>query len=171
MLELVLGGARSGKRRYARQCAEVLSDRPWLLVTATAQDPERPQCSDGQQGGAHWQVLEVPVDLVDALAPLDQPETVVVVDCLTRWLDTLLRTEPAAVAARCDALCALVENWQGRLFLISRELGAGGVALDARDRALVERNGELQQALARCAGRVTLMVAGLPLQLKDIWQD
>lgn len=173
MLELVLGGARSGKSRYAQRCAEALSAQPFLVATALADDEEMAQriALHRQQRGDHWQVVEASLDLVSALRPLDQPEAVVVVDCLTLWLSNLLHASPLQVDANCEALCELVAGWRGRLFLISNEVGSGIVPLGALSREFVDRSGWLHQALAQRAARVTLVVAGLPLRLKDDFND
>ena len=89
---LIMGGARSGKVG-AQTLAEQLTDNPYYLATATAEDAEmaaRIACHQAEHG--HWQLCEEPLALAARLQQIiaSAPDAVVVVDCLTLWLSNCL---------------------------------------------------------------------------------
>ena len=183
--ELILGGQKSGKSHRAELLA-----RSWLgqspahkaVLIATAQpwDEEmRERIARHQQDRAErvpgMQTVEEPLQLADALASHSQPQTIVVVDCLTLWLTNLLMPadkfkEKEAVAhdpsAQAAMLLRAIENAAGPLVLVGNEIGLGVIPLGRETRAFVDALGRLNQDVAQACQRVTLMAAGLPLALK-----
>ena len=90
------------------------------------------------------------------------------VDCLTLWLTNLLMLDDAArLAGERDALLECLDGLPGRILLVSNETGLGVVPLGELTRRYVDEAGWLHQAVAERAQRVTFMVAGLPMTLKD----
>src|SRR5258708_8123970 len=90
-LTLVLGGARSGKSRYAESLIAALP-QPWIYVaTAEAGDAEMAEriAVHRLRRGKDWQTVEAPHDLSAALAAISG-EAPMVVDCLTLWLSNRL---------------------------------------------------------------------------------
>lgn len=178
-LHLVLGGARSGKSRFAEtlaQEAERQRQQIVLVATALAGDAEMAERIAKHQAArpAHWRVCEVAAERTNALATLlrevTQPGSFVVVDCLTLWLSQLMCPPPglpvADVEAETAALLQALKAAQAPVVLVSNEIGQGVVPMDALTRAVVDALGRLHQDAAALASRVTLMVAGLPLAVK-----
>jgi adenosylcobinamide kinase/adenosylcobinamide-phosphate guanylyltransferase len=165
-LTLVLGGARSGKSRYAESLVAT-TPPPWVYV-ATAQplDAEMAEriAHHRKRRGDGWRTIEVPHDLQDAIdvAPVG---AAVLVDCLTLWLTNrmLAEADMEAEAARLEA--ALVRR-NGVTVLVSNEVGSGIVPDNALARRFADLQGRLNQRLAARADRVVLVVAGLPLIVK-----
>ena len=164
-LALVLGGARSGKSRFA----EGLLARhapPWLYVaTAEAGDAEMVTriAAHKARRGTDWMTLEAPRDLAGALAePGDRP---VLVDCLTLWLSNLMLAD-AAVEAEIARLEQALEQARAPVVLVATEVGSGIVPDNALARRFRDLQGQLNQRLAARADRVVLVVAGLPLFVK-----
>ncbi len=85
---LVLGGARSGKSRYAEALVRAAADTAVYLATATALDDEMADRIDRHQAerGPQWSTVEEPLDLVPRLPGQARPGRPVLVDCLTLWL-------------------------------------------------------------------------------------
>lgn len=186
--ELILGGQKSGKSRRAEALAQTwlaagADHRAVLIATAQAGDDElRQRIARHQQDRAERVpaivTVEEPLHLAQALVRHSRPHTLVVVDCLTLWLtnwmmpvapqkfirsEPLAHTEHAPVAALLEAIATA----SGPLVLVGNEIGLGVIPLGAEVRAFVDALGTLnQQVAARCT-RVTLLVAGLPLTLKD----
>lgn len=160
----MLGGARSGKSRYAEDLITRLPP-PWIFVaTAQAFDDEMRARIAEHRGrrAAEWRTVEAPLALAAAL--LDAGNAPVLVDCLTLWLTNLMLADadlPAAEAALDAAL-----NRAAPTVLVSNEVGLGIVPNNALARRFRDQAGQLHQRLAARAGRVTLMVAGLPLFVK-----
>lgn len=163
-LALVLGGARSGKSRFA----EGLLARhapPWLYVaTAEAGDAEMVTriAAHKARRGTDWMTREAPRDLAGALAEPDRP---VLVDCLTLWLSNLMLAD-AAVEAEIARLEQALEQARAPVVLVANEVGSGIVPDNALARRFRDLQGQLNQRLAARADRVVLVVAGLPLFVK-----
>ncbi|MEA1647500.1 bifunctional adenosylcobinamide kinase/adenosylcobinamide-phosphate guanylyltransferase [Nitrospirillum sp. BR 11164] len=162
---LVLGGARSGKSRFAEGLVTALPG-PWTYIaTAQAWDDEMRDRIGRHQADRvpGWTTVEAPLDLADALAAGgDGP---VLVDCLTLWLTNVMladRDVAAAVAGLEAALAARV----GATVLVGNEVGMGIVPENALARAFRDHAGRLHQRLAATASQVFLTVAGLPLKVK-----
>src|SRR5579863_7206675 len=89
-LTLVLGGARSGKSRYAEGLIAILPP-PWTFVaTAEPGDEEMRTriAAHRARRAASWKTVEAPHQLAEAVARA-QPMPVLV-DCLTLWLSNLM---------------------------------------------------------------------------------
>ena len=99
MLQLILGGARSGKSRLAEQTAKESGLSVVYIATAQALDEEMQQRIQHhqQQRPSHWQLCEEPIFLADQLLQLDQENQLILVDCLTLWLTNLLLAEDTAL--------------------------------------------------------------------------
>lgn len=163
---LVLGGARSGKSRYAEGLVTALP-KPWVYVaTAEAHDDEMAAriAEHRARREARWQTIEAPNELAEALAAAPAGAAVLV-DCLTLWLSNLMlgRFKLDAMTARLEEVLAARE---GATVLVANEVGLSIVPDNVLARAFRDAQGELNQRVASCADRVVLMVAGLPLTLK-----
>ena len=163
-LTLVIGGARSGKSRYAEGLIAGQLP-PWTYVaTAEAGDHEMIARirAHRKRRGAHWRTIEAPRDLVAALGA--NPGGPVLVDCLTLWLSNLMLAD-----ADIEAETARLEQALGRAaptVLVSNEVGSGIVPDNALARRFRDAQGRLNQRMATRADRVVFMVAGLPLVVK-----
>ncbi len=169
MIELILGGARSGKSRLA----ERLAGESGLPVTYIATS----QPLDGEMSAriaqhrarrpAGWALVEEPLALAAVLREHASPERCLLVDCLTLWLTNLLMLDDATrLDAERDALLDCLAALPGRVLLVSNETGLGVVPLGELSRRYVDEAGWLHQALAERCGRVVFTVAGLPMTLK-----
>jgi adenosylcobinamide kinase/adenosylcobinamide-phosphate guanylyltransferase len=167
-LTLVLGGARSGKSRYAERLIQESGLHPVYLATAEALDDEMAAriAEHRARRGARWRTVEEPLDLAGALLRESGPERAVLVDCLTLWLTNLMVAK-RPVPAEMAHLVELLPTLPGRLILVSNEVGLGVVPTDAMARAFIDHAGWLHQSIAERADVVVFMAAGLPLHLKS----
>jgi adenosylcobinamide kinase/adenosylcobinamide-phosphate guanylyltransferase len=165
-LTLVLGGARSGKSRYAESLVAACPS-PWIYV-ATAEpldDEMRERIAEHRaRRGADWRSIEAPRDLAGALAE-NSGGGAVLVDCLTLWLSNLMLAD-ADIAAESDRLDTVLSGIARPVVLVSNEVGFGIVPDNALARRFRDAQGRLNQRIAARADRVVLMVAGLPLVVK-----
>jgi adenosylcobinamide kinase/adenosylcobinamide-phosphate guanylyltransferase len=164
-LTLILGGARSGKSRYAESLITALP-APWTYVaTAEARDSEMAEriAAHRARRGAGWTTIEAPHDLARALAA--HGKAPVLVDCLTLWLSNVLLAD-----ADVDTEIAQLEGALARVaaptVLVANEVGFGIVPDNALGRRFRDLQGLLNQRIAARADRVILVVAGLPLTIK-----
>lgn len=177
MRQLVLGGVRSGKSRYAEQLAKNFDLPVTYIATARAGDAEMLARIQQHQAyrPADWVTLELfGADLPKQLAKLMQQPRVILLDCLTLWLTQLLCEAPLSatllqqVDSVLDELVAVVAaGGKAKLIMVGNETGLGIMPIDALSRAFGDRAGLLHQRLAAHCQQVVLTVAGLPLFVKS----
>nr|WP_321359132.1 bifunctional adenosylcobinamide kinase/adenosylcobinamide-phosphate guanylyltransferase [uncultured Hyphomonas sp.] len=166
-INLVLGGARSGKSARAQRLAETYQERRVYIATAEPLDAEmrdriaRHQADRGQG----WQTVEAPVDLVGAMEALSGEDEVILVDCLTLWLSNLMHRE-LDVEAETARLCACLQRLDQDVILVSNEVGLGLVPETPLGRRFRDAQGRLNQRMAEVSDVVEFVAAGLPLRLK-----
>lgn len=167
MTTLVLGGARSGKSRYAQTLAE--SERPQRVFVATAEalDEEmRDRISRHiADRGPSWETIEEPLAIGDCVRRTADDDRVILIDCLTLWLSNLMHAN-IDVASSIDGFCAELEAVTTPLVLVSNEVGMGIVPDTPLGRRFRDAQGRLNQAVAAASDKVVFVAAGLPLTLK-----
>ena len=166
---LILGGARSGKSRYAQRLARRLSEQPVYVATSRRWDDDHAAriARHQQDRGPEWQTIEAEKHL----ASLDLQGRIIVVDCVTLWLTNFFadtRGDPeAALRFTIEQFDRSVDPHRGNTWLfVSNELGQGVHASTQAGRQFVDAQGWLNQHIAARADHVVLMVAGLPLDVK-----
>jgi adenosylcobinamide kinase / adenosylcobinamide-phosphate guanylyltransferase len=166
---LILGGARSGKSRFALAAATAPGA---FVATAGAGDADMAERIERhrRERPPAWRTVEEPVKLLNVLSALaaDGVRTVIV-DCITLWVGNLQLQgeEDDPIRAEIDALARLVASRAFELLLVSNEVGLGvhpETSVGLRFRELL---GYANQRLAAACDRVILMVAGLPIVIKD----
>ncbi|MED5607313.1 bifunctional adenosylcobinamide kinase/adenosylcobinamide-phosphate guanylyltransferase [Pseudomonas sp. JH-2] len=169
MLELILGGARSGKSRLAERLAQGSGLPVTYFATAQSGDGEMAARirHHRERRPAEWGLVEEPLHLARVLAEHAAPDRCLLVDCLTLWLTNLLLADDGAhLQPQIDELLATLLGLPGRIILVSNETGLGVVPLGELTRRYVDEAGWLHQALAEVSERVLFTVAGLPMTLK-----
>lgn len=166
-IHLILGGARSGKSRHAQALAEATGGACIYVATAEAHDAEMAEriAQHRADRGPGWQTLDVPLDLPAAIADHARADRVLLVDCLTLWTSNLMHAA-RDVAAETAVLVDALGTAAGPVVLVSNEVGLGIVPDNPLARRFRDEAGRVNQAVATVAGRVTFMVAGLPMAVK-----
>lgn len=132
MLQLILGGARSGKSRHAEQTAKSFACPVIYIATAEARDAEmRERIRHHQsQRPVEWNLVEAPLDLVDQLLAHDHDNQVILIDCLTLWLSNLLIIEDVHFQSQqCDRLVQILPTLKSDVIMVSNETGLGVVPM------------------------------------------
>jgi adenosylcobinamide kinase / adenosylcobinamide-phosphate guanylyltransferase len=166
---LILGGARSGKSRYAEQLVESY-DRGLYLATAQAVSDDREMAErialHKKRRGDFWQTIEEPLDIANIITGEANAERPILVDCLTLWLSNLMFGE-RDLDAETVALTEALAQTKGPVVLVSNEVGLGIVPDNALARRFRDCAGRLNQVVAGSADRVVFMAAGLTMIMKD----
>jgi adenosylcobinamide kinase/adenosylcobinamide-phosphate guanylyltransferase len=166
-LVLVLGGARSGKSRFALERAEALGSPRVFVATAEARDPEMVEriARHRAERASEWRTIEEPMRLGDVLRR--STSGVVVVDCLTLWLSNVMEAAPGSgVVAAIDALIAALGDRRAAIVAVSNEVGLGIVPQNAVAREFRDHAGTVNRKIAEVATELYLLVAGQPLRIK-----
>jgi adenosylcobinamide kinase/adenosylcobinamide-phosphate guanylyltransferase len=182
--ELIIGGQRSGKSRRAESLAAAWlaqSAQHHAVMIATGQpwdDEMKERIARHQQDRAvrvpAMTTIEEPLDLRAAITRCSAADTLIVIDCLTLWLTNWLMPPDDLPLERkphgdvpLQALLQAIQQAPGPIVLVSNEIGLGVIPMGREVRAFVDVQGRLNQEMAKVCARVTLMVAGLPVMLKD----
>ena len=166
----ILGGARSGKSRFA---VAGLSARMRVTYVATAQPGDEDMAAriarHQAERSPQWTTVEAPYDLVPAVARALTSAETVVVDCLTVWVANLMLRGDAdeAIRKEADALAEVARAPRVELRLVSNEAGLGVHPSTADGLRFRDLLGLVNQRVAAAASRVVLLIAGLPHMLKD----
>ena len=158
---LVLGGARSGKSRFAEGLCK--SPRTYI-ATAQAFDGEMTHriAKHRADRGVKWNTIEAPIDVVSALKTAKGD---VLLDCLTLWLTNLAMNEKE-VEDEISVLVAALEITSNKIVIVSNELGLGLVPEHGLSRRFRDQHGSMNQRIAASVQCVVFMVAGIPQVIK-----
>lgn len=182
--ELIIGGARSGKSALAEQRARQSGLQVNYVATGQAGDAEMTGriAHHRQRRPTEWGLIEEPLALAQVLTEAAASDRCLLVDCLTLWLTNLLFADPACAALEAGekvdsadfqllqrettALIQLLPTLPGRILFVTNEVGWGIVPMGALTRFWMDEAGRLNQLVAANCQRVTLVVAGCPLEIK-----
>jgi adenosylcobinamide kinase / adenosylcobinamide-phosphate guanylyltransferase len=162
---LVLGGARSGKSRFAEGLARGITGPKTYIATAEPFDEEMRQriARHRQQRAADgWTTIEAPLD---PAAAIRGAEGFILLDCVTVWLGNLMHHE-RDIPASVDALLSALAEKQSEVVLVSNEVGLSIVPENAMARRFRDEQGIANQKLSAAVDAVFFVAAGLPLKLK-----
>ena len=172
---LVLGGARSGKSRYAEELLRRRPDVDYVACGLPADGSDREWDArvalHRERRPASWRTLET----VDLPTVLRTPGPPVLLDCLATWLARAMddcgiwADAPDADALLAAAVDSVVEGWLGAVrpvVAVSNEVGSGVVPATTSGRRYRDELGILNARIAAASDRVWLMTAGLPQRLR-----
>jgi len=174
---LVTGGSRSGKSSWAQKTAESMSPRRAFVATCPVVDNEmreRIRKHQKARDERNWHTIEEPLDIAGAIDS-SHGFPVILVDCLTLWINNLMyrnEKENAAitetdVAIECRRILNAATRHPGSVLFVTNEVGMGIVPENAQARLFRDLAGRCNQVIAEACDRVLLMVAGLPLEIKN----
>lgn len=164
---LILGGARSGKSRYAERLVQ--SNEPEWIYLATSEphdDEMRDRISTHRQRrGTGWRTIEEPIRIAPIIADPQIGANAILVDCLTLWTSNLMFAE-RDIPDACAELAQALRSRSAATVLVSNEVGLGIVPDNALARRFRDEAGVVNQRMAELADRVIFMVSGLPMTVK-----
>lgn len=164
----ITGGARSGKSRYAQELALQLSPDPVYVATARSWDDDFRERIRRHQSerDERWASLEEE----KYISRLGLAGKVAVIDCVTLWLTNFFVDTGNDIEASLKAGKAEIDALSGidaTLIIISNEIGMGSHAETEVGRKFTDLQGWMNQYIAQKAGKVILMVSGIPMTIKD----
>ena len=169
MIELVLGGNKSGKSDFGLELLRGCPGPLTLVATGKSRDLAfRDQIMAHRRGrDADIAVREADEDLAGVLRVLSSSGGGILVDSLDFWMFALAGFSEGRRRGMQRELLAELADWSGgRLILVSTEMGLGPLAFDGFVRAFARDLGQLNREIARVSSSVYLVVAGLAQKLK-----
>jgi adenosylcobinamide kinase/adenosylcobinamide-phosphate guanylyltransferase len=181
---LVLGGARSGKSRFAQNLASDIGQRVLYVAPLVPRDEEMRQRVERHRKSrpSDWRTVEAPTGVAKALREHIADAEVVLLDCLTLLVANLMSPSPDTteienidyeaaqreMSTELEALLGCIEGSSTSLIIVSNEVGAGLVPPYPSGRAFRDLLGEANQFIAERVDKVYMMIAGIPLELKTL---
>jgi adenosylcobinamide kinase / adenosylcobinamide-phosphate guanylyltransferase len=173
MLTFILGGARSGKSRFAQQLCSRQSNVTYV-ATALVNDDEMGARIDRHRADrpAEWQTIEEPLCLARAVEHAASDSGFILLDCVTLWLSNFCWNHKNKAESEIQRLASaeidttLAVGQHRNLILVSNEVGCGIVPENPVARSFRDIQGFINQRVAAAADEVFLTVAGIPLRIK-----
>jgi len=170
---LVMGGCRSGKSRHALEMAEKIAKKGRIFVaTCVPNDDEMNQrvARHQKDRGDSWTTVEVPVLVPEAIIENSQKSDVILVDCLTLWINNILieTNDQVKIDEHIQKLAQSLKDAECPVILVSNEVGTGIVPENKLARLFRDTAGFVNQHIAKCSDKVIWMVAGIPVRIKGI---
>ncbi|MDO9333389.1 MAG: bifunctional adenosylcobinamide kinase/adenosylcobinamide-phosphate guanylyltransferase [Dehalococcoidales bacterium] len=178
---LLLGGARSGKSRFAQEYARRNGENVLFVATATAGDEDMRRRIEKHKKDrpANWRTLEVVTNIGIQIEANARDAQLIVIDCITMLVnnifsrydnklfnaidDSVLEKE---VVAEIEQLQMCMKKVRASFLIVSNEVGLGLVPDNRMGRLYRDFLGRANQMLAQESDEVYLLVAGIPLQVK-----
>ncbi|MFN8534010.1 MAG: bifunctional adenosylcobinamide kinase/adenosylcobinamide-phosphate guanylyltransferase [Dehalococcoidia bacterium] len=161
-LTLVLGGVRSGKSAFAEG---LVAGEALYLGTLVGDDEETSEriVSHQARRPMHWPTVVAVDRLAERAAEAGQ--TTVLLDGFGLVVAAALNAPEPALRVAAEVSGILDDSRRRDWIVVSEEVGLSLVATTPLGRRFQDLLGEANQALARAAARVVLVVAGRPLDL------
>ncbi len=192
-LVLILGGARSGKSTFAERLAARSGRSVAFIATATPgdEDMRRRIARHRATRPQGWYTLEEPLRLAAAVRQAAEHADVLLLDCMALWLANWFGQQGDIDFEQASGASAISDAYTGgvlqdieelldtvaalsphkTLIVVSNEVGLGIVPAYALGRIYRDILGWVNQRLARVADRVYLMVAGLGVDIKRLYEE
>lgn len=179
---LLLGGARSGKSHFAQQYAQNTAQKVLFVATATAGDEDMRRRIEKHKSERpeNWNTLEATSQIGKEIESTIEDEDLVIIDCITLLVnnifcryneeqfekieDSILEKD---VLSEITGLITCLKKFEVSFIIVSNEVGLGIVPDNRMGRLYRDILGRANQMLAGTADEVYLMVAGIPLRIKD----
>jgi adenosylcobinamide kinase/adenosylcobinamide-phosphate guanylyltransferase len=167
LLTFIIGGAKSGKSRFALKKASACSGQKVYIATAQALDDEMKARIEKhkKERTPDWITFEEPLNLSALLKDTRGKYDVILIDCLTLWLSNLMLNNKD-VEKEIKYFCSSLVPPHSSLFIVSNEVGMGIVPDNELSRRFRDLAGMLNQKIAGIADEVYLVTAGIPVRIK-----
>jgi adenosylcobinamide kinase/adenosylcobinamide-phosphate guanylyltransferase len=172
-ITLITGGMRSGKSRHALALTDKIHGPKIFVATARAFDAAmslRIKKHQEERGG-EYVTIEEPVRLAETLHSAPPGCAVVLIDCLTLWVNNLLyyyQDAPDEIRRQFNAFLGVLAAPPTQTVIVTNEVGLGVTPDNPLTRTFIDELGFINQKVAQLSDEVILMVAGLPQSIKRV---
>lgn len=168
-ITFVLGGARSGKSRFAIKLAGRAKSAAFI-ATGQGLDAEMEEriAFHRRQRPKGWRTFEEPKDLSALIAKIGNKFDRIVIDCLTLWASNMLmgHAKEKKIGIEMSGIMKRLKKAKAESIVISNEIGLGIVPENKLARDFRDIAGRINQIAAEKADEVYFMVSGLPWRIK-----
>lgn len=166
----ILGGARSGKSRFAIKLAGERARRIAFIATCAPGDSEMKMRINLHKKirPAHWQTFEEPHDIPLLLKKIGSKFEAIIIDCLTLLISNFLLEglKEVAIEDRINSILNSVRKINAKVIIVSNEVGLGIVPENKLARDFRDIAGRINQIVADKADEVFFLLSGIPWRVK-----
>lgn len=170
---LITGGIRSGKSRYALSLARKTNGQKIFIATAESFDESMSLRikKHQQERGEGFTTIEEPIYLAKTMSAVHQEGDVIIIDCLTLWVNNLLyyfKEDAGKIRQQFDLFLDVLANPSRQIIIVTNEVGLGVTPENELTRTFIDQLGFINQKAAWFSNEVIMMVAGLPQFIKGV---
>lgn len=170
MIHLITGASASGKSAYAESQAAGTDKVKYYVATmhrdGSAELCERIHKHRRQRDGYGFLTLERETDIGGIAIEKD---SVVLVECLSNLLANEIYRNNRTPLEAMEVIVLDVKKLSAkceRLIIVTNEVFSDGVEYDQQTAHYIEALAAINCRIAKCAGRVTEVVYGIPIEIK-----
>ena len=167
----IVGGARSGKSRYAQDLAKGISKKVAFIATCEPLDPEmkRRVALHKKSRPRYWKIIEEPKNVKSSLAKLKNKVDVVIIDCLGLLVSNFLsdNVKERTIEKEINAIANALSKSRLTSIVVSNEVGSGIVPDNPLARDFRDILGLTNQMMAKKADECITMQSGIPVKIKE----
>jgi len=166
----VLGGARSGKSRYAAELAETFKGKVTFIATADPYDAEMKDRIARHQAARpkEWNLVEENKNVDLVLSKIYGVNEIVLIDCLGLLVSNLIGAgrSDKEIEEKIGKIVGIILKKDFNTILVSNDVGGGIVPANPLARRFRDVIGLANQRCAESADKVIVMHAGIPVVIK-----
>ncbi|MBD2393906.1 bifunctional adenosylcobinamide kinase/adenosylcobinamide-phosphate guanylyltransferase [Cyanobacterium aponinum AL20118] len=170
-ITLVTGAANSGKSEWAEYLASQCQKPVIYIATGLKNDHDIEWQKKIEQHQIrrpkNWQTLEIPYNLVDAIA-LNFSDNCILVDSLGTWVANYLDKNNDDWQKEINHLLETCREYKGEIIFVGEETGWGVVPAYELGRLFRSRLGNLIRLVGGIANSVYLMVGGYAVDVAKL---
>ena len=168
MIKFIVGGANSGKTKFAISFAKRYPPKRIYIATGVPVDREMEEKIETRkkERGKDFETWEEPYEVSSLLGNISEDIKVIVFDCLTTWSANLLLKNKDVILYAKEFLEKLKNFGEVTFYIISNEVGMGIVPEYELSRKYREILGKINILFASQADEVYFMIAGIPWRIK-----
>ncbi len=161
----ILGGANSGKTKFALERANLFSGKKFYLATGVPTDSEMEEKirKHKKERQADWVTIEEPIYVVDVIKKKELG--VLLIDSLGTWITNLI-VENIDTKTQIESFLEAISSLSYPTIIVSEEVGLGVVPKDPLTRDFVNILGDLNRKVAKISDEVYFLISGVPMRLK-----
>ncbi|UCD15200.1 MAG: bifunctional adenosylcobinamide kinase/adenosylcobinamide-phosphate guanylyltransferase [Candidatus Omnitrophota bacterium] len=169
-LKFIIGGARSGKSRFASETAKKAAGKVAFVATSQALDKEMEERIQLHKKirPPTWQTFEEFKDIAPLIKRIGNQFDTIIIDCLTLYVSNLLLegAEDNTIEKGVSSLIEEIKQIKSDVFIVSNEVGLGVVPDNRLARRFRDLAGRINQLVATRSDEVTFIACGIPMALK-----
>ena len=167
----IIGGSNSGKSRFAEQTALDLERKfggdLYYIATGLAYDSEMKKkiSKHKSERSPKFKTIDSP-DLSTDVLKNCAPNNIILLDCISMSLSNILTLKEFS-HRQIEDIESIIENCKSHLIIVGQETSMGIIPPNALSRRFLKVSGKFNQFLSRISNKVSLVVAGIPMLIKD----